>query len=71
MTAGPPGNGAELHQIALSVARMEGKLDGVLASSADHETRIRKLERALWVAVGAGAAAGGGVAAVVSKLTGG
>jgi len=66
-----PGNSTELHQIALSVARMEGKLDGVLALGVDHETRIRKLERALWIAVGAGAAAGGGVAAVVSKLTGG
>jgi len=72
MSAGPgPGNGTELHQIALSVARMEGKLDGVLALGVDHETRIRKLERTLWAVGGAGAAAGGGVAALVSKLSGG
>jgi hypothetical protein len=50
---------------------MEGKLDALLALGADHEARIRKLERALWIAVGAGAAAGGGVAAIVSKLAGG
>ena len=60
----------QLHEIALSVARMEGKLDGALAQGADHEIRIRKLERALWVAAGAGAAAGGGVSAIVSALTG-
>lgn len=65
----PPGT--ELHQIAITVARMEGRLDGVLALGVAHETRIRKLERALWVAVGAGAEAGGGVGAIVAKLGGG
>jgi hypothetical protein len=50
---------------------MEVKLDRVLALGVDHEARIRHLERALWVTVGAGAAAGGGVAALVSKLSGG
>lgn len=66
MTGAP---GSELHQIALSVARMEAKLDGALSLGIDHEARIRKLERALWVAVGAGAAAGGGVSAIISQLT--
>jgi hypothetical protein len=71
MSTGPTGNGSELHQIALSVARMEGKLDGVLALGVDHETRIRKLERALWAVAGAAAVTGGGIAAIVSRLTGG
>lgn len=86
MTPPVPGSGTELHQIALSVARMEGKLDGVLAQGADHESRLRKLElaggadheprirsleRALWAVGGAGAVTGGGIAAIISKLTGG
>lgn len=71
MTVGPFPQVSELHAIALSVARMETKLDNVLASSADHETRIRKLERALWAVGGAGAVSGGGIAALVSRLMGG
>lgn len=78
--------GPELHEISVTVARMEGKLDGTLAlgvdhearirklevsNAHDHEARIRKLEHALWLAAGAGAAAGGGVAAIMSQLTGG
>lgn len=44
--------------------RVERKLDAV---TNDHEQRIRKLERMLWVAAGMAAAGGG----VLSRLIGG
>ena len=48
----------EIHEVLLGQARMEGKLDGVLAMAADHESRIRGLERAVWRAAGATGTAG-------------
>lgn len=38
---------------------------------ADHETRIRKLERALWMVAGAAAAGGGTAGALISQILGG
>jgi hypothetical protein len=55
---------------AVTVARIEVKLDQALANHADHETRIRKLERALWIATGAAAAGGGTLGAIASQLMG-
>lgn len=52
------------------VARIEVKVDQALIQNADHETRIRRLERALWMAAGFAAAAGGLIGAVVAKLIG-
>lgn len=52
------------------LARIEVKLDQALTQHGDHETRIRRLERALWTAAGAGVAGGGVVGAIVAKLTG-
>lgn len=52
------------------VTRIEVKLDQALAHGADHEARIRRLERALWMAVGFAAAAGGLIGAVVARLIG-
>lgn len=57
--------------IEIALARIETKLDRALSDGTDHETRIRKLERALWAATGAAAFAGGGIGAFVSKLIGG
>jgi hypothetical protein len=57
--------------LALSVARIEVKLDQALAQHADHEIRIRRLEHALWMAVGVGLAGGGAAGAIVAKLVGG
>ena len=34
----------------------------------DHESRLRKLERALWLSAGAAAAAGGGIGASLSAV---
>ena len=56
--------------LALTVARIEVKLDQALASHADHEIRIRRLERALWMAVGAGLAGGGVAGAIAAQLMG-
>lgn len=64
------------------LARMEAKLDALLekltvndirvtADLADHETRIRKLERAVWTAAGAGLVGGSAVATVINQLMGG
>ena len=64
------------------LVRIETKLDSFLATHAenasrqtaqhdDHETRIRKLERALWTVGTATAAGGGGIAAFLTKLLGG
>lgn len=52
------------------LARIEVKLDQSLTQHGDYETRIRRLERALWTATGFAAAVGGTVGAVVAKLTG-
>ncbi|MCE7008726.1 hypothetical protein LWC34_38835 [Kibdelosporangium philippinense] len=57
------------------LTRIETKLDLALTQHReelnDHETRIRKLERALWIAAGFAATAGGGVGAVISQIMGG
>jgi len=49
------------------MARIETKLDTALRTLADHETRIRWSERTIWLALGAGAASGGAIGAVVTS----
>lgn len=44
------------------------RLDGIDNDVADHETRIRGLERRIWMTVGAGTVVGGGAAALISQL---
>jgi hypothetical protein len=41
------------------------------ASHADHEQRIRRVERAIWLAAGASAAGGGAIGAIASQILGG
>lgn len=41
------------------LVRIESKLDQNSAMHTDHEARIRKLERAIWLATGFAAALGG------------
>ena len=65
---------SEFNDLAIAVARIEAKLDVALAQGHDHEGRIRKLERAVWGAAGAGVVAGGGagaVAALVARFSAG
>lgn len=57
--------------IEVQLARIEGKLDVALAGVSDHEQRIRKLERAVWGAAGAGLLAGGFAGSVASTVLGG
>jgi len=53
------------------LARIETKLDNAISRSDDHETRIRRLERALWLVTGAAAVGGGALGSIISKLVGG
>lgn len=50
--------------------RIESKLDTFLTTNVDHESRIRKLERALYLATGFAATLGGGVGTLVTRLLG-
>lgn len=51
-------------QVVERLARMETKIDHI----ADHETRIRTLERMIWIAAGAATAGGGVVGAALGNL---
>ncbi|UVK59039.1 tail needle protein [Microbacterium phage Cen1621] len=52
----PPSEDAALVSF---LTRVEVKLDAVLTRGDDHESRIRSLERKVWLAAGFAAAAGG------------
>lgn len=43
-----------LVQVAQTTARVETKVDTLLGTSADHETRLRRMERWRWSIPGAG-----------------
>lgn len=50
------------------LARIETKLDVQLTTQADHETRLRRLERALWIAAGFSMAGGATLSQLASHL---
>lgn len=50
------------------LARIETKIDLFLLRSDDHETRLRALERKVWVAAGAATALGGAAGTVAQML---
>lgn len=50
------------------LVRIETKLDLANASATDHETRIRRLERSMWLAAGAAAAGGGLIGQLIAPL---
>lgn len=50
---------------------IETKLDSVIRRGDDHESRLRRLERALWLATGAAAAGGGLVGSIAQRIMGG
>lgn len=55
-------------ELGRSLIRIERKLDGSLA---DHETRLRALERWMYVAIGSGAAgAAAGIGALIQGTLG-
>lgn len=53
------------------LTRIETKLDAAISRGDDHEHRLRRLERAVWLATGAAAAMGGAVGAAAQRLVGG
>jgi hypothetical protein len=55
-------------QIVERLARLETKLDLHLTKVGDHESRIRRLERALWLAAGAAMVGGGALGTVLGRL---
>ena len=63
--------------VEVILARIETKLDRVVSDFTDHEIRIRGLEKARWILVGAAAVTGGaagtvgGFLSAVSRLSGG
>ncbi len=57
-------------EAAERIARLEVKLDHSTTQHADHEGRIRQLERARWLATGFAASLGGVVGTVVTTLFG-
>ncbi|WP_405061906.1 hypothetical protein OG474_09695 [Kribbella sp. NBC_01505] len=50
------------------LARIETKLDVWHAAQADHESRLRRLERAVFIATGFAIAGGAGLSQLVSHL---
>ncbi len=58
-------------QVGERLVRIETKLDQALATHADHEARIRRLERVVWGAASAAATGGAGIAAFLTKIFGG
>lgn len=60
-----------LTDIRVDIAEIKTMLTDVQTTKVDHETRIRKLERSVWLAAGAATAVGGTSGALVSQLFGG
>jgi hypothetical protein len=56
------------HDLLISI---NAKLDQALIRTADHETRIRSLEKWIWGAAGVAGVAGATGASVIGKLAGG
>jgi hypothetical protein len=57
--------------IPVALARIETKLDAMTARDLDHESRIRSLERALWLGIGFAAAIGSATGSLAAKLISG
>jgi uncharacterized membrane protein YoaK (UPF0700 family) len=56
------------HEVITRLTRIETKLELWLTQHADHETRIRALERRMWIAMGAAAVGGGALSQIVPQL---
>lgn len=58
----------QLNSLGNKFGEMSAKLDDIPRQVRDHETRIRALERRLWMAAGAAAAAGTIVGWVLQQM---
>jgi hypothetical protein len=59
---------ADVLSLQITMARFETKLDSALAGQVDHEDRMRRLERLVWIASGFASACGAGAGATLSQL---
>lgn len=53
----------------VKLARLETKVDALLAGNADHERRIRTVEKSLWTFAGAASLLGAVLSFFATKLT--
>ena len=60
-----------LVQIYEKLVDIDKKFDPVPATIADHENRLRTLEKHMWVWVGAASLGSGGIGALITHLIGG
>lgn len=60
-----------LDAIYATVLGIDKKVDPIPAAIRDHETRIRALERHVWLWLGAASVGGGGLTALITKALGG
>ncbi len=65
------GTDQDVAEVLVAIARVEVKLDQALSVGADHEVRLRSLERWRWTLAGAGALAGAVAGSVGGLLAGG
>ena len=64
----------KLDNLTLTDANHDKRIDLVeskLGPNADHETRLRKLEKTMWIIAGAAAAGGGTAGGLIATLVGG
>lgn len=59
------------NEVLERLVRIETKLDAAISRADDHETRIRRMERMLWLAAGAATAAGGVLGTIAQQIMGG
>lgn len=64
-------DGADLRALVIQLVRVETKLDNFAVGHHDHEQRLRRLERVVWIASGMAAAIGGVVGNVLGPILGG
>jgi hypothetical protein len=50
-----------------TISLIKSKIDAFLSRTDDHETRLRSLERRVWIASGAAAVVGGTIAQVIAR----
>lgn len=62
------GDSDVIRDLQVTLMRVETKLDASLTRVDDHEARIRRLERAVWIAAGVAAASGGTVGAAAASF---
>lgn len=66
----PGSAGDQFERLVRVETKLDQLLDRIIPAQEDHETRIRKLERMIWVATGAALAGGGAAGALASQIMG-